>query len=487
MARFGLRRLNFSWLIVTAIVATIASLSTTQDLLAQGGGGGGIGGGGGGTGGGGTIGTGATSGVAVDADGVLRRVMVADPTGQLTRQRVQQAMAKLNGDVAKPSKLRKISLTRLERLMSEQIANGHPLDDTMQHLAGLTRLQYVFCYPETGDIVIAGPAEPWGEAPSGRKLGIQSGRPVLELQDLAVALRAFPPGATRDKPFIYCSIDPTEEGLTRMQDFLRAYGSSPRPFHDTQFIVSNLQQSLGMQVITVGGVSPKTHFAQVLVEADYRMKLIGIGLEQPPVRLRSYVDRANPAMVARNALQRWYFVPEYQCVKVSDDAMAMQLVGDGVKLVGENEVVGKDGKRLTSGGGNSASDGFVKQFTQVYPQLAERAPVYAQLRNCIDMAVAAAFIQQQDYYEAVNWKAETIRNEQTYPVETLNPPTQVETAINALMKGTTLVTPLGGGVQMRPTLALNSENLLGDETKDVAKARSEVSLSTLKADQWWWD
>ena len=48
-------------------------------------------------------------------------------------------------------------------------------------------------------------------------------------------------------------------------------------------------------MITVNGVSPKTHFAQVMVEADYRMKLIGIGLETPPVRLVSYVDRAKPS------------------------------------------------------------------------------------------------------------------------------------------------------------------------------------------------
>jgi hypothetical protein len=137
--------------------------------------------------------------------------------------------------------------------------------------------------------------------------------------------------------------------------------------------------------------------------------------------------------------------------------------------------------------GNSASDGFVKAFTQVYPQLAERAPVYAQLRNCIDLAVAAAFIQHQDYYKAVNWKAETLRSEQAYPVETLNPPTQVATTVNALMKGNTLLTPVGGGVQMRPTLALSSENLLDDEGKAVAKARTEIDLSKLRPDQWWWD
>jgi len=55
-----------------------------------------------------------------------------------------------------------------------------------------------------------------------------------------------------------------------------------------------------------------THFAAVLVEADYRMKLIGIGLERPPVRLVSYVDRASPSQISRNALVRWFFTPDYE-------------------------------------------------------------------------------------------------------------------------------------------------------------------------------
>jgi len=440
----------------------------------------------GGGGGGNTIGGGATSGVAVDAEGVLRRVSVPDPTGELARQRAQEALVRLDRDVAKQSKLRKVSLTRLEKLIRARLAEGRPIDDAMQHLAGLTRLQYVFCYPETGDIVLAGPAEAWAEAPSGRMLGIDSGRPVLELQDLIVALRAFPPGANEKAPFIFCSIDPTEEGLSRMQQFLHQFGRQATP-NDTQFIVEQLREKLGMQIITVGGVSPKTHFAQVLVEADYRMKLIGIGLEQPPVRLTSYVERANPAQVGRNALQRWYFVPDYECVRVSDDAMAMELVGDGVKLVGENEVVGKDGTRSVSSGGNRASEAFVKAFTKAYPKLAERAPVYAQLRNCIDMAVAAAFIQHQDYYSLVGWKPELFASEEAYPVETLNPPQEVETAVNSIWKGRTLVTPVGGGVQMRPTEAVSPTNLLDDEKGAVQQARAEIDLSKLGPDQWWWD
>ncbi len=438
-----------------------------------------------------TIGGGSTSGVAVDADGVLRRVTKEDPTGELSRQRIQEALTRLDRNVTAPSKLRKVSLNRLERVIKERLASGQPIDDAMQHLAGLNRIQYVFCYPESKDIVIAGPAEAWAEAPSGRMLGVDSGRPVLDLDDMIVALRSFPPGKLNKKPFIYCSIDPTEEGLSRLHQFLQELGGrigDPRrnPGQD-QFIVNGLRERLGLQVITVGGVSPKTHFAQVMVEADYRMKLIGIGLEQPPVHLTSYVARAKPTQVSSNALQRWFFVPDYQCVRVSQDAMAMELIGEGVKLVGENEAVAKDGTRHKAAKGNPASEAFVKAFTKVYPQLAQRSPVYAQLRNCIDMAVAAAFIQNEDYYDLTGWKAETFNDEKTISVEKLNPPQQVETAVNMMWRGNTLMTPIGGGVQMRPSEALNPANMLEDTDAKVQETRTALDLSKLRPDQWWWD
>jgi hypothetical protein len=224
-----------------------------------------------------------------------------------------------------------------------------------------------------------------------------------------------------------------------------------------------------------------------MVEADYRMKLIGIGLEQPPVRLKSYVARANPHQVARNALERWYFVPEYECVRVSDDGLAMQLVGEGVKLVGEAEVVSQGGQRSVAARGNQASQAFVNAFTKVYPKLAERSPVFAQLRNCIDLAVAAAYIQDQEFYELAKWTPSALVDEQAYPVETLNAPKQVASAVNAMWKGMTLVTPIGGGVQMRPTEAISPTNLLDDEDKSVANARTAIDLSKLGPDQWWWD
>src|SRR5690606_232815 len=117
----------------------------------------------------------------------------------------------------------------------------------------------------------------------------------------------------------------------------------------------------------------------------------------------------------------------------------------------------------------------------------ERAPVYAQLRNCIDMAVAAAYIQQNDFYGLTDWNLDTFGDEAVYPVETLNPPKQVASAVNSIWKGRTLMTPIGGWVQMRPDQALTSDNLIPDGEGAVEKVRAELDLSKLDDNKWWWD
>ena len=97
-------------------------------------------------------------------------------------------------------------------------------------------------------------------------------------------------------------------------------------------------------------------------------------------------------------------MPDYEAVRTSDDGLAMQLVGHGVKLVNASELVQVDGSRVELKNKSSrASMAFVLSFTKLYPELARRSPVYAQLRNLIDMSIAAAFIQDQDYYGQIDW------------------------------------------------------------------------------------
>lgn len=425
------------------------------------------------------------NGVVVDADGVFRTRVFFDPTGQLTRQRLAAARAALAPDVARPSKSRKISLTRLEAAIAAQLANGQDLTYDMKYLVGMTRIRNVFFYPETGDIVIAGPAEGYMENIAGRVVGMHTGRAILELQDLVAALRAFPPTGEKTQALVV-SIDPTQEGLAKMQQFLISIQGRVTP-RDAGRIAAGLKENLGLQNVRIEGISPRTHFAQVMIEADYRMKLIGIGLEKPAVKITSYVARANPRSVARNALQRWYFTPNYDCVLVSEDELAMELEGDGVKLIGEDQLVQAQGGRVVTGQVDRASRTFVNEFTTKYTQLADKEPVYAQLRNLIDMSIAAAFIQRYDYYGQAGWTMETFGSEDQFPIETFTEPTQVETAVNAIWKGNTLMTPVGGGVRIQPTLALATDQMKVDEEGELKELRVQAEIENLAKDQWWWD
>jgi hypothetical protein len=427
-----------------------------------------------------------TAGVAVDAQGVLKTQVFADPGGRLTRQRAQAAMAALQPDLRKPSQMRMISLNRLEDAIR---AKQGMVTDEMRYLAGLLRVRYVFLYPDSGDIVLAGPAEGWMTDLSGRVVGLTSGRPVVQLQDLAVALRAFPPDG-KGARMVGCSIDPTQEGLAAMQRSLSQMGShfnQPPSQAIANAITTELRTALGMQTISVLGVPADTHFAQVMVEADYRMKLIGIGLERPPVRMVSFVEKASPAQVSRNALFRWYFVPDYQCVRRTPDGLAMELVGDGVKLVGEDEMVDAAGRRRASGSSSRASKAFSTSFTEKYGELAEKSPVYAELRNCIDLLVAAAYMKEADLYGKAGWRAELLGDERKLSVRTYNAPEQAGPAVAAVWKSrTTLMTPIGGGVHIEPQMALQPENLLPDENGKVAELHGKVKLD-IPEGRWWWD
>jgi hypothetical protein len=430
------------------------------------------------------------AGVEIDADGVLRARLYDDSTGQLTRQRFEAAQQSLAQDLQTPSELRKVSLNRLEAEIARRLSAGETLDDAIRNLAGLTRITHVFFYPESRDIVVAGPAEGFYMDASGRMVGMKTGQAILQLEDLVVALRAFAPQSA-STTLIGCSIDPTKEGLARFQSTVadihaRTASNQVAVRGNEVAIMDALRTALGKQVVSVQGVSPKTHFAKVLVEADYRMKLIGIGLESPPVEMPVWAEKVKPQSVDRNALIRWFFTPDYQRISVNHDETAMQLVGDGVKLITEGERVARDGSREEASADRAAQN-YARVFTEKYSEIAERVPVYGQLRNLIDMAIVAAFIKEMDYYGKSGWKASIFGDESKLPVEVHNAPLQVEPMVNGFYKGHRFSTPIGGGVSIQPQLALNADNLQIDDVGTVEQARAAVTLDHLTDRQWWWD
>ena len=250
-------------------------------------------------------------------------------------------------------------------------------------------------------------------------------------------------------------------------------------------MAKGVADSLGQAEIVVFGLSNRTHFAHVLIEADYRMKRIAIGAEPPPIKMTTFIEALQSPQ--QGMLQRWWFTPDYKCVRLADDKLAAELVGQGVQLQAEDKLIGADGSLAAAGTKpNKASELYTLSFTRKYSEISAASPVYAQLRNAIDLAIAAALIRSHDYYTRSNWKAELLRDEARYAIETLPAPKRVNCVVNSLWKGSRLFTPAGGGVSIRPDEALDSENLLPDDKQAVAAQRGQLS-SPADVGRWWWD
>lgn len=426
-----------------------------------------------------------TFGVAVDAEGLVKHVAIRDPDGRLTRERLAAAKAALPLDLRARSPLRKVSLRRLESALRAQCEAGVPPDDAMRHLAGLQRLQAVFYFPELGEIVIAGPAEGWMPDAVGRAVGATTNRPVLLLEDLLAALRAYPPGG-RAKPLVGCTIHPTREGWERFVAFEKKIPRTvPQAGRDEAAarIAVGSREALGMAEITVLGISNRTHMAAIMVEADYRMKLIAIGLEPPPIKLKSYLDLLGGAPRKQSA-QRWWFTPDYECIRATDDSLAMELVGEGVILQEEDQFVSRDGQVAADTRIDGAAQSFAAAFTRKYGSLAAASPVFAELRNCIDLLVAAAYIRHQDFCGDAAWDMALLLDEDRLPIETCTTPRKVDSAVNAVWKGNRLLAPLGG-ISIHADRALDAERL-SDKNGKLHEKREAIGTQ-LPATRWWWD
>jgi hypothetical protein len=200
----------------------------------------------------------AVGGILVDAEGVVRQTTVEDRAALLALMRNQTAVAQ--PELGQNVGLRSISLRGLEKAIADaQATNGGRLPDAVKYLGGLQRVQYILVYPERGDIVLAGPGEGWRVDDNGMVVGVKSGRPVLRLDDLAVAFRTANTARTQG---ISVSIDPTPEGRQRFDAVLKNQHSFDRA------VIKQLADAFGPQQVTFSGIPTNTHFARILFAAD---------------------------------------------------------------------------------------------------------------------------------------------------------------------------------------------------------------------------
>jgi len=383
---------------------------------------------------------GSVGGISIDADGVLA---TARPEAMRrlkeARERLFTAVPEALGDAAE---MRKISLRQLEAALAAAAKEKRPLADEFRLLGGLQRVRYVFVYPEQNDIVLVGPAEGWRVDEAGITVGQTTGRPVMLLDDLLVALRSAL--AVRAEP-ISCSIEPTAEGRRAFEAYMRRQ----RQFSPT--VVDGIQRSLGAQQIIVTGVPAASHFARVLIASDYRMKRIAMHLDPSPVReLPSYLDMVRSARdVDRNAMPRWWLACDYEPLSCSADDLAWELRGRGVKAMTEDDLIAADGTTKRTGATNPVAQKWADKMNAHFEELAAKNAVFGQLRNVMDLCVVAALIHRYDLTGRAGCSLPYMTHPES-PVGTaqFRVPKSVATQCSVVKRGRNWIITASGGVEI---------------------------------------
>lgn len=473
----------FRVLRLTAVISCVVWLGISASALGQGIAGGQAGGQAGGAGGqaGGT--GGAAGGILIDPQGVVLPVFARDPQGKLDAKRRSELAGKvLPADLNHFSKLRKVSLVRLEQACEEFARNKQHVTGEMQYLAGLQRIDYVFVYPEERDIVIAGPAEGYLIDSVGRAVGVSTRRPPLRLDDLIVALRAVQRGGR-----LGCSIDPVPSRLAELKAYV-AQNSQATNAAAARQRYDRMAEILGLQDVSVFGVPAETHFGATLVEADYRMKQMTCGLERPPVPgFRSYLSMIG---ASGNSMQRWWFTPQYDQFTRSADGLAFQFAGQRVQLLSQEEFVEDNGRRQDANFTRVSLTKYAQEFTEKYPKLADASPVFAELQSLFDLAVLAAMLKKERLPQQVDWSMSLFLDPQRATVAKRNVPRQVNSVVNSKKTGGSLVGIITGGVTIDPLRTLSQSPYQSEGAAELTVVR--VSARSADAARpakhpWWWD
>lgn len=424
-------------------------------------------------------------GIRVDPAGMISKVAELD-RGKLAELSKTVRNAALNDDMATPSPLRMISLTRLEEQVAGHLQRGEQIPATLQNLGGLTRVENVFAYPETGELVIAGPGEAWGYDAEGRAVGLESGRPTLQLDDLVTVLRTF----SADGQNVFgCSIDARPENIGDLQDFLATQQSPLRP-RQVKGWVEKIDELLGEADIRVYGVPTDSRVARVLVEADYKMKLIGLDLLDAGPTVPSYFDLLSKNRQFINGgveSLRWWLTMKYDAVRHSADRDAFEIAGPGVLCQSENQFLTAEGQQVSTGKSEPVNQMFASNFTANYDQLSQVDDAFADLQGVLDLALAAALIRTESLDARTSWDRGCFAADGAYQPTRLTPATEADAvAHHRVYNGRDIVVQAAGGVSADIMSVVRNESIRSENPRLDTVADSAVAADTTNG-RWWWD
>ena len=219
------------------------------------------------------------------------------------------------------------------------------------------------------------------------------------------------------------------------------------------------------------------------------MKLVGLGLEPAPPGLTDYLEllaRHGDATEPLEVLRWWFTLRDGQTL-ASPDRRVFQLPEQAVQLCSENELLNDDGSRVHTHRAAPLNEQFARDFTVQFADIAARYPIYAELENICQLALAVALIRGEHWTEQMAWPAELWDDAHGDRLAIGSAPKTVQTVLSSrVVGGRRIIAAVSGGVKVdiqahcqRQPVAIDGQGELDGVIGPAAPPADK--------DRWWWD
>ena len=385
------------------------------------------------------------------------------------------------------------------RVLQEQVkacANGKTCSAEVMHLAGLSQLEGYVIDPETHDVILVGK--------------VVEGAPPLYLEDVVIALRDAWRlyGYYKGKTFYYsdpgCSIDPHPNVIQELQRTGQYLQGHPSPAGRAEALDYWHKVCHMPQQVRVLGIPFNTHFAKVMVDADYFMKKLVDGSEAVHgFKFHSltdlHVDATEQAMtqgrrtaVATDTMSRFWFHAG-RTVLLEDPGM-VEIKQVPVQLLTEQEHLSKKGDIVGNGHPDPLAKRWAQTFTDHYGRIASEHPIYRELENLYRFVALARSMKLQNAWQSAGLDlmplVEEFHVQDTTVATTLPGHSNIRTERyqHAVVNGyaeTTLTMPSCGGVDAG--VAVSEKSFERDRSKLLMQKTRAVLSGRNTTTQLYWD
>jgi len=408
------------------------------------------------------------NGVLIDVKGVLS---FAPKPGERLGSRLQPPPTAIN--LTASSDLRLISLPKLEAQLLRLSLTGQPIPESIKLLGGMYDIRYIAIEPESGDLILAGPAGPWEINQEGIAINQETGKAVLHLDDLVVCLR----NAFRGPGVLGCSIDPRPGQFKDAAEKANKLNLTSPKIRDRFITV------VGPQDAVVFGVPSSSHAAQVLLTSDYHLKLLAMGNINAGPNLPSYLDRCSADDMPQEIV-RWWFTLGQPTIDQSDDGSVFRLNGPAMQLKTESQMFAKNGAKAAGKPVSVAASRFVSDFNRELESVSKSFPLYGQLENLFKLSIVAQIIHSNQLHQKISWQPEFIIGRRTgswvYGIQRYPEITEVDLVVNHR----TVKFRKDGKIFNQTIVAISGGVNSNTSAKQISRLTRQVKRTELSTDIW---